>query len=51
MTWLFELSMYFGIYFRFYFQDLFQDWRGGGVQVRVGFFEYVLVSFFFINFS
>ena len=32
MTWLFELSMYFGIYFRFYFWDLFQDWRGGGFK-------------------
>ena len=32
MTWLLELSMYFGIYFRFYFQDLFQDWRGGGFK-------------------
>ena len=32
MTWLLELSMYFGIYFRFYFQDLFQDRRGGGFK-------------------
>ena len=47
MTWLLELS----IYFRFYFQDLFQDWRGGGFKSGLVFFEYVLVSFFFINFS
>ena len=42
--------MYFGIYFRFYFQDLFQDQRGGGFKSGLV-FEYVLVSFFFINFS
>ena len=41
MTWLLELSMYFGIYFRFYFQDLFQDWRGGGFKSGLV-FEYVI---------
>ena len=37
------------------FWDLFSGFisgsEGWGVQVGVGFFEYVLVSFFFINFS
>ena len=37
------------------FQVLFSGFisgsEGWGVQVGVGFFEYVLVSFFFINFS
>ena len=39
--------MYFGIYFRIYFRI------GGGVggSSQGWFFEYVLVSFFFINFS
>ena len=38
--------MYFGIYFRIYFRI-----GGVGGSSQGWFFEYVLVSFFFINFS
>ena len=33
------------------FSGFISGLEGWGVRVRVGFFEYVLVSFFFINFS
>ena len=37
--------------FQVLFSGFISGLEGWGVQVRVGFFEYVLVSFFFINFS